>query len=417
MGWPVSSQDESVYTVSRFSRELRFLLESHFDRVAVRGEVTNLSRPQSGHVYFSLVDDESASGSSRSSSAQVQVVLWKSTVARQRVPIEPGMRVVVVGRVGVYEPRGSYQIIATQVLPVGVGDLQIAFDRLKARLFAEGLFDPTRKRALPFLPRCIGLVTSPSGAAIRDFLRILYQRFPAAWVRVVPVRVQGEGAAEEIAAAIDLIAGNPGPIEVLVLARGGGSLEDLWAFNEEVLARAIHRSRIPVVSAVGHEVDVTIADFVADCRAPTPTAAAELVIPDLVELDRRLGGLTRRLLGALERHLDRASNAVDRLARGSALRDPQLIVQQRVESLDRAAIRLENSLYNLWREWNDAVRVQAVRLESLSPLSVLSRGYAVVFGPSGRVVRGAGELSVGDRVRLRWTDGSTFAVITENGDG
>jgi len=321
------------------------------------------------------------------------------------------MKVIVVGRLATYEARGTYQVVADKVAPDGIGELQLAFDALKAKLAAEGLFDPARKRPLPFLPRRIGLVTSPTGAALRDFLRVLADRYPGASVRISPARVQGEGAAEEIARALAVFEREPGDVEVIVLARGGGSVEDLWAFNEEVVARAIVRASVPVISAVGHEVDVTIADYAADVRAPTPTRAAELVVPDRRELFDRLRNAIPRLDLGIARALDRHRQAVDSLAASRSLQEPQVAFRERFETLERLARDLENHLYNRLRSCHDAVRIEAARLDSLSPLAVLSRGYAVVVASDGRMVRQASELEVGTQVTLRLSRGRAEAQV------
>ena len=269
-----------IYTVTALTREVRDRLETYFSLVWVSGEVSNLRQPLSGHYYFTLKD----------AGAQLKAVLFKGSHQHMRFKPQEGKQFMCRGRLTVYEPRGEYQLVVDYLEPLGQGALAQAFEVLKTRLRDEGLFAPELKKPLPFLPRKIALVTSPTGAAVRDFLRLLGQRFPNVEVLIYPVKVQGAEAAGEITQALDDLAGYPG-VEVIVLARGGGSLEDLWPFNEEVVARAIHRCPIPVVSAVGHEVDFTIADFVADKRAPTPSAAVELVVPDRGELHRRLARL------------------------------------------------------------------------------------------------------------------------------
>lgn len=392
-------------SVSELSRLVREVLEGTFPRLLVRGEVSNLSRPQSGHLYFSLVDDTGGAAGSRLSSAQVPCVVWRSSAGRIKAKLENGLKVVVSGRLTVYEARGNYQLIADQVEPAGLGDLQRRFEELKARLRAEGLFEATRKRPLPFLPGKIGLVTSPSGAAIRDVLRVLYHRFPGAWVRLVPVRVQGEGAAGEIAAAVDLL-GTPGAdVDVILLTRGGGSLEDLWAFNEEVVARAIARSPVPVVSAVGHEVDFTISDFVADLRAQTPTKAAEVLVPSVEELESSLGELRRRLFLALSSQVTVRRQALDRMLRLRCFRQPTARLGDLIERTDDLAQDLNLNLYNRLREWEDSLGGAGARLEALSPLKVLSRGYALVTRDDGSTVKDAARLNPGDQLTARFARG------------
>jgi exodeoxyribonuclease VII large subunit len=406
-----------VYTVSQFTRELRALLESAYDVVRIRGQISNLSRPRSGHLYFSLVDDESGGAGSRSASAQIGAVMWRSAAWRLRFELEAGMKVVVTGRLSLYEPRGVYQVVAERIEPVGMGELQIAFEQLKARLEREGLFDPARKRPVPFLPRRVGVVTSPSGAALRDFLRMVFQRHPRAWVRLVPVRVQGAGAAEEVARAIDLLQAPEPQVDVVVVTRGGGSLEDLWAFNEECVARALARSRIPTISAVGHEIDFTIADFVADRRAPTPTAAAECAVPDLGELLVKLDGLRRRQVLALRRTAQEAAAAVEYACRSRFFRDPQIIVEERFELLDDLAGALRSHLRERTREREEALRLLSSRLHGLSPYSVLSRGYAVVTDSRSRLVKDAGQLEPGEEVQVRFHRGRARCVVREAEQG
>ena len=293
-----------IYTVSALTREIRDRLETYFSLVWVSGEVSNLRQPLSGHYYFTLKD----------AGAQLRAVLFKGSHQHMRFKPQEGSQFLCRGRLTVYEPRGEYQLVVDYLEPLGQGALAQAFEVLKTRLQAEGLFAPELKKPLPFLPRKIALVTSPTGAAVRDFLRLLRQRCPNVEVLIYPVKVQGAEAAGEIAAALNDLGAFPG-VEVIVLARGGGSLEDLWPFNEEVVARAIHRCPIPVVSAVGHEVDFTIADFVADKRAPTPSAAVELVVPDKAELKRRLARLGATLAGTLARRRDMARQHLYLMAR------------------------------------------------------------------------------------------------------
>ena len=401
-----------ILSVTELSRAIRGVLEGSFDVVEVRGEVTNLSRPQSGHLYFSLVDDGDGRESSRLSSAQLSCVLWRSSATRLRFPLANGQKVIVAGRIGVYEPRGSYQLIAEAVAPDGVGELQLLFEELKERLRKEGLFDGARKRPLPFLPSRIGLITSPSGAAIQDVLRALYRRHPAAWVRIAPVRVQGEGAAREIAWAIRRL-GRGRAVDVIIVARGGGSLEDLWAFNEETVARAIAASPVPVVSAVGHEVDVSIADFVADARAQTPTHAPDLVVPDLADLCDRLSSVRRRLRLGLSSVHSRKATQWARLLRARILRDPSLLPARLLERCDELARELRIHLYNSGRQWDHALRSLFLRLEALNPLRVLERGYALVLDGKGRVIQDAGSLRPGDPLDVRLARGRVAASVVE----
>ena len=437
-----------IYTVTALTREIRDRLETYFSLVWVSGEVSNLRQPLSGHYYFTLKD----------AGAQLKAVLFKGSHQHMRFKPQEGSQFLFRGRLTVYEPRGEYQLVVDYLEPLGQGALAQAFEALKNRLQAEGLFAPELKKALPFLPRRIALVTSPTGAAVRDFLRLLGQRCPNVEVLVYPVKVQGAEAAGEIAAALDDLGAYPG-VEVIVLARGGGSLEDLWPFNEEVVARAIHRCPIPVVSAVGHEVDFTIADFVADKRAPTPSAAVELVAPDKAELKRRLGRLGATLTGALARRRELARQHLYLMARRlpdvrRSLVDLRLKVDDKAEALVRRtqrsvthqeqALRLASSRLfllsprrNLTAAWQRLAQAAQMlgqswrrrrteprrhleycqsRLEQLNPLAILQRGYAVAtLLPQGTVIRDATLVPAGAAIRVRVARGRLDCEVREVG--
>ncbi len=377
------SSDEPV-SVSDLTARIKAALEGDFADVVVRGEVSNLSRPRSGHVYLSLKDDE----------AQIRAVLWKS--AAQKLPFEltDGLSVQAWGDLTVYAPRGDYQLTIRTLEPEGVGALELAFRQRFARLQAEGLFDPERKRPLPRFPRRIVIISSPTGAAVRDFLQVTGRRWAAAEILIAPARVQGVGAAEEIAAAIAL-ANRVEGADLIVVARGGGSLEDLWAFNEEVVARAIAGSRLPVVSAVGHEVDVTLADHAADFRALTPSEAGERCVPDAREARVALDHLRDRLI----------RDARNRLT------DARLRLDDHSETLDRGIRRvLDDRRHRLGR--------LAATLEALSPVRVLARGYSLTFrepniGATAAPIRDARQVAVGDRVTIRLATGSLAARVEE----
>ncbi len=372
--------DAGIATVSELTARIKSTLERGFDDVVVRGEVSGLSRPRSGHVYLNLKDD----------GACLRSVLWRSTA--QRVPFElhDGLAVRAWGSISVYAPRGDYQLIIDRIEPEGIGALELAFRQMFARLAAEGLFDPERKRPLPEFPRRIAVVTSPTGAAVRDFLQVVGRRWSASEILIVPARVQGQGAAAEVAAGIEL-ANRIAGVDLVIVTRGGGSLEDLWAFNEEVVARAIVASRVPVVSAVGHEVDVTIADHAADFRALTPSEAGERCVPDAREIRRRL---------------DRQR---DSLAR--ALRDRAADARYRLESLsDRADRAIRRAI--------DGRRHQLSRLaaglEALSPLRVLARGYSLTTRErDALLIRRAAHLRRGERIVTRFIEGSVVSRVEE----
>jgi exodeoxyribonuclease VII large subunit len=394
-----------VLSVGELTRGIRRILESAFSGLAVRGEISGLSRPRSGHVYFTLRDDSSSLG------AQISVVVWRDDALRVPFQIEEGLRVVVHGRLTVYEPRGVYQVVAQRVEPDGQGAIALAFERLKKLLSEEGLFAPERKRPLPFLPRAIGVVTSPTGAAIHDILRSIYRRHPRAWVRIVPVRVQGDGSAEEVAAAVDLLGRPEAGVEVLIVGRGGGSPEDLWTFNTERVVRAVAASRVPVISAVGHEVDFTLTDFAADVRAQTPTHAGELVVPDAFELAGRLEERSHRLRQALRRSAARAGERLEQLGSSRVLRDPRTLYLDRARRLDDLSKLLQKGLYNACLGWQHRLRVFSGKLEALNPLQVLKRGYAVVFSSRGKVVRSASTLEPGELLNILLGEGKLRARI------
>ncbi len=451
--------------VTELVRAVREALETNLREFWVVGEVSNARRAPSNHFYFTLKDARSS----------IAVVMFRSAFERVRFRVEDGMKIIVRGRVSVFDQRGALQLYAEELEPRGIGALQIAFEQLKKRLEAEGLFDKARKRALPFLPRTIGIVTARGGAGLRDILTIIVGRFPNLHLIVRPARVQGFGACHEVAEAIvDL--NRDGRAEVIIVGRGGGSLEDLWAFNEEVVARAIHRSRIPVISAVGHEIDYTIADFVADFRAPTPTAAAQMVVPSLAELSTRIDADYIAMLSAMQRELTGWRQTVSELgarirhpatllthmrgnlvalardlpaglaarladARGHVrqlelrLRSPAATVRElrlgaraltmrlahataarargetrRVESL---STRLRTSSAAALEVRRRSLAALATRLDSISPLKVLERGYAVVIDPrDGRAVRDATSVAVGGALDIRLARGRLGARVT-----
>ncbi len=437
-----------VYTVSDLNRAARGLLEGGFPLLWVEGELSNLARPASGHLYFSLKDAQ----------AQVRCALFKNRGQLLRFKPADGMKVLVRGRVSLYEPRGDFQFIAEHMEEAGHGALQRAFEELKAKLTAEGLFDPARKRPVPAVPRCIGVITSPSGAALRDILSVIRRRYPLTRVILYPVPVQGEGSGAKIAAML-ATASSRAECDVLILARGGGSLEDLWAFNEEAVARAIRASRIPVVSGVGHEIDFTIADFAADLRAPTPTGAAELVTPDQEEWEHRLQQWGSRLARAERRLLQDLQQRVDWCAARLLQLHPGRVLRERAERLGELQGRLRNALRvqlqndrhrlaNLAAALREHSPVQRVRqaaerlaglqarlqggtqlqlatigrrlalaaraLDTVSPLATLQRGYAIVSeAANGRVLSHATDLHAGQAVRGQLVDGSFLAEIKD----
>jgi exodeoxyribonuclease VII large subunit len=429
-----------VWSVSELTTEIRRQLESGFADVWVEGEISNCRMWNSGHMYFTLKDD----------TAQIKAVMFRTAVRYLRFKPEDGLHVVARGRLGVYEPKGEYQLACEHLEPQGLGALQLAFEQLKKRLQAEGLFDQARKRPLPALPRRIGVVTSLDGAAIRDVLKVLERRAPNASVLIRPARVQGDGAVEDIVRGLRAIARVPG-VDVIIVGRGGGSVEDLWAFNEERVARAIAASPVPVISAVGHEVDVTIADFVADLRAPTPSAAAEMVVAAKDEFCGRIDRLSARLRAAVRAGVQRRRTALHVLSsrRGLAALPARLAMRgrhaaelthalraamrgglagrsrafvslrHRLEQRDlarglaamRARIaqadgRLETAAHRAHHRAALRFRTVSGRLDTLSPLAVLARGYAICWSDDGQtLIRSAAAVDPGDSVRVRLAEG------------
>lgn len=388
-----------ILTVTSLTRQIKNLIEGSFPDVWVEGEISNLTIPQSGHAYFTLKDDQS----------QIRAVLFRSSQKNLKFTLEHGMQVLCRGRVSVYEPRGEYQLVLDYVEPKGLGALQRAFEELKARLEKEGLFDLDRKKPLPMLPRRIGVVTSPTGAAVRDILRVIRRRHPRMEILIYPVPVQGPEAAPAIVEAIGYF-NRTCEADVLIVGRGGGSLEDLWAFNEESVARAVFASRIPVISAVGHETDYTIADFVADLRAPTPSAAAEMVAESEQNLRESIETLERRLSSALRSGLDRRRAALNSAIR--LLGDPARRIQQQVQRIDELARRMAVGLRHAVRRDRARLTMLSGALDHLNPLGILSRGYSVTRKmPEGMIVKDASELRTGDILNTKLHAGEVLSKV------
>jgi len=399
---PTTALDGSpILTVTQLTHRIRNVLEETLGSVWVTGEVSNFRRPASGHCYFTLKDE----------GAQISVVMWRGLAAALKFQIEDGLSLIAKGELTVYEPRGQYQLVLRRAEPLGAGALQLAFLQLKEKLAAEGLFDKSRKKPLPAIPNRIGIVTSPTGAAIRDMLNVILRRWPAARILVIPARVQGREAAPEIAKAIETANTVPG-LDVLIVGRGGGSLEDLWPFNEEIVARAIAASRIPIVSAVGHETDFTIADFAADVRALTPTDAAVKVAPDRRELLRSVASLAERLGQALLGRTARARERLAALGRSYALRRPFDRIRVREQRLDDLCQRFYRSVEYLVALRKQRLSGAAARLESLGPLAVLQRGYSLTFTrPEDRLLRDASAARPGTLLRTRLAKGEVFSRV------
>ena len=394
----------SVYTVSQINQYIKSLLDG--DRVLggvmIRGELSNYKVYPSGHHYFSLKDGEGA----------IRCVMFRREASALRFRPQNGMQVVAFGRVTVFPRDGQYQLYCSQLSPEGVGELHLAFEACKEKLYREGLFDPAHKKPIPRYPARIALITSAAGAAVRDMLRILKARWPMSEIFVLPVRVQGAEAPAEIAAALGW-ANRYRVADLIITGRGGGSMEDLWCFNDEGVARAIYASEIPVISAVGHEPDVTIADFVADLRAATPSNAAELAVPDQSEVSGGLMQLQRRMQRAMVRQLERAGSRLEQLARRRVLTDPMAPIQDRRLLLDYQRERLSGALRRRLSGERERLAALAAGLDAMSPLKVLGRGYAVARKADGTVVRSAGQVAPGDGLSLRVAEGTIFCRVAE----
>lgn len=393
----------TILTISDITRRIKTTLEQSFANLTVQGEISNFKHHSSGHLYFTLKDE----------GAQISAVMWRSRVPGLAFTPQDGMKVVARGNITVYDVRGVYQIDVQHLQPLGVGDLQIAFEKLKQKLLAEGLFDQGRKKPLPRFPRRVALVTSPTGAAVRDMLQIMARRCPCLEVVLCPVRVQGEGAAVEIAQAID-DCNRFGELDVIIVGRGGGSLEDLWAFNEEIVARAMYRSEIPVVSAVGHEVDFTIADFVADLRAPTPSAAAELVVPkrdDLVEIVRNICYTSEQLV---RDRIESDRKRIRSLVGSYAFNKPF----DKVRQFSQRSDELRNALHRMVTHRAALLEQQCSslvkRMDSVHPERILDRGYAMVYRDE-HVVPAAASLRPEDQIVVRFRDGTVPATVGAGG--
>jgi exodeoxyribonuclease VII large subunit len=389
-----------VLSVTQLTAAIKGTLQTSFSSIRVRGEVTGAKLHSSGHLYFTLKDEGS----------QIPAVMFRSAVQRLKFKVEAG-QFVCEGDLDVHLPHGKYQLIVQRIEPDGLGAQELALRQLKARLEAEGLFRTDRKRKLPTSPRRIGFVTSPSGAVIHDFAKVIRRRFRGVHLLVIPAKVQGPGAAAEIARGIELANRLQPALDVLIVGRGGGSAEDLSAFNEEAVVRAIHASRVPVVSAVGHETDTTLADYVADVRAATPTEAAEKVVPSAADLREQLAACSRRMKSSLVAQLTSARRHLELLAHRRVLTHPLDRLHDRARTLDDLSNRIEQAIRRQARRSRETLIASAARLESLSPLRVLSRGYSVTQRLDGRVIRDASELTTGEQISTRLAQGEVISRV------
>ena len=395
-----SASDDHVLTVSDLTRDIKTSLQDRFSSVWVTGEISDLARPNSGHVYFTLKDDQS----------QIRAVIWRNTVTRLRVPLDDGLEILCRGDIDVYPPRGTYQLIIRHLEPRGEGALQAALRKLRAKLDAEGLFEPALKKPIPSLPRRIGVITSPSGAALRDFLQVAARRWRGVQIVIIPSRVQGVEAATEIVAAIETAHDIRPKLDALVVTRGGGSIEDLWSFNEEKVVRAIFAAELPVISAVGHEIDVTLADLVADLRALTPSEAAERVIPSADELQARLEQLDKRLQSVVVARFTHARGRLDALASRRVLRHPDESLRLWARRVDELQMRASRAISTQMTRQCERLAAVSGQLESLSPLSVLRRGYSLT-SRDDRILDDAVAVNAGDIITTRLARGEITSRV------
>ena len=399
---------QNVLSITQLNEYIRGRMDSDplLVQVAVRGEISNYKLYPSGHHYFTLKDEGSA----------LRCVMFKGNAMRLRFRPENGMKIIAMGKVSVYPRDGAYQLYCTAMTMDGVGDLYAAFEQLKKKLAAQGLFDPAHKKPLPKYPGTIGIITSSAGAAVHDMLRILRKRYPLSRVRLLPVRVQGAEAPGEIAAAIGY-ANHYHLADLLIVGRGGGSIEDLWAFNDEQVAYAIYHSEIPVISAVGHEPDVTISDYVADLRAATPSNAAELAVPDQDALRQSLDAMSNAMASSLNRQVKAARQHLMVLSASKALQGPTGYLEQRNQSVELLKNRLVAAQNQNITRAKQRYIAQISKLEAMSPLKVLTRGYSMVQTERGEVVRSVSQVSLGERIRVRLSDGTLSATVMKKEEG
>jgi exodeoxyribonuclease VII large subunit len=392
---------DKIYSVTELTKELKGILEDTFPRIWVEGEISNYLRHSSGHRYFTLKDQNS----------QLRCVMWRWMGEHLFFEPQDGIKIKASGQITVYEKSGQYQLVVTSMQPVGVGELELAFQQLKQKLADEGLFDPEHKIPIPQFPERIGIVTSPTGAAIRDILNITGRRAP--WVRLIlwPVKVQGEGAAEQIAHAIQGF-NQHDLVDLLIIGRGGGSLEDLWAFNEEVVARAVYESELPLISAVGHEIDFSIADFVADLRAPTPSAAAEIAVPDGDDLLERIEGSLDGMVNSIGRVLQQGRNRLHDMSTRYGFRRPLEIVAQRSQRCDDLSHLLDVHMVHRMQTFQQRSASLVEKLEMVSPRAILQRGYSYARDKAGRAVRSFKQVAIDDRIDVILHEGGLETRIT-----
>jgi len=396
-----TSNEQKIYSVSELTRGISLLLEDSFKNVWVEGEVSNFILHTSGHCYLSLKDSDSV----------IACVIFKHSAAKLKFRIENGMNVICAGRIGVYGKRGQYQLYIDKAEPKGIGALQIAFTQLKEKLYKEGLFDVSSKKPIPRFPKTVGIVTSPTGAVIRDIINIINRRFENMHIVIFPAKVQGKGASDEIIDGIESF-NRLKNVDVIILARGGGSLEDLWAFNEEPVARAIYNSAIPIVSAVGHEIDYTISDFVSDLRAPTPSAAAELVVCKKIDIVSEIDSYRSRLKQALGNRVGIMERHLEGIMKRYAFKQPLFLIEQYQQSLDEGIKSLSQALNFFVVKKTQTVETAQARLKALSPVAILERGYSITMTmPDSKIIKDSAKAKTGAQIKTRLAKGELISRI------
>ncbi len=391
-------------TVSQLNEYVKMLVDGNpvLSNVWVRGEISNLIFHSSGHLYFSVKDDK----------ARISAVMFKRDAIRLKFRPENGMKILIHGRLSVFERDGVYQIYASSINPDGIGALYIAYEQLKARLEEEGLFDMKLKKALPKLPSSVGIITSPTGAAVRDIINVCGRRFPLAELIIYPSLVQGEGAEKNLIEGIEFFSSTKSA-DLIIIGRGGGSIEDLWAFNSEALARAIRASNIPVISAVGHETDFTICDFVSDLRAPTPSAAAEMSVPDSFDIKIKLGNVASRMGVLLLRRIQHSKEKLEYLSQRRVLNNPKAYCDDRRMCLLKSSKDFENTVKGIIKDKRGKFSILTATLEAISPLKIISKGYSAVFGKDGKLIKSVNAVQIGDELSVKTTDGTVKATANE----
>ena len=389
-------------TVSWINDYIKLLLEEEIllQDILVVGEISNYKKHSTGHLYFTLKDSKS----------EIRAVMFKSYASRVRFNIENGMRVIIHARIGVFPQSGAYQLYVDSIQPDGVGDLHLAYEQLKEKLFKEGLFDDEHKKTIPKFPACIGVITSPTGAAVKDIINIYSRRYPIAKLILYPSLVQGENAPSELIRGIEYFNVTES-VDVIIIGRGGGSIEDLWAFNDESLARVIYNSKIPVISAVGHEIDFTICDFVADLRAPTPSAAAELATPNLTEIASKISEYNNRFLQAIAANVENSRNKLEKLSSSRVFLNPEMLFDTHKLQLDSIQNELNSRFDNIILKFRSSFAEKVAKLNALNPMSVLARGFSVVYDQNNEVIKSVEQTDINKEITIKFIDGNANAVV------